>query len=181
MHKQLLVLSFLALLFSCIQNKPQQKQLLDFGRFTIETPLGWTKVKQQGTDSYIGQVAIDEKDTLEFDLGWYSWDLKEYEEFNFNGKKFYMSSTDTAAKLIDSAHKDELVKSNVTFTTIDNRRAKILTPIKSGIGTTGIYIDSLWLAGSAIEKFSLYGFSLKSTNERDVLEAFKTLKFVKTK
>lgn len=155
--------------------------MLDFGTFTVETPQGWTKVERQGTDSYVGQIAIDKTDTLEFDLGWYSWDLKEYEEFNFDGKKFYMSSTDTAAKLIDSAHKSEVVKSNVTFTTIDNRRAKISTPIKSGIGTTGIYIDSLWLAGSAIDKFNLYGFDLKPTNERDALEAFRTLKFIKKK
>ncbi len=94
MHKQLFFLIFLALIFSCSQNKPQQKQLLDFKKFTIETPQGWTKIKEQGTDSYVGRIAIDKTDTLEFDLGWYSWDLKEYEELEFNGKKFYMSSID---------------------------------------------------------------------------------------
>jgi hypothetical protein len=35
-----------------------------------------------GADSYVGGIAIDEKDTIEFDLGWYSYDLTEYQELH---------------------------------------------------------------------------------------------------
>ena len=56
----------------------------------------------------------------------------------------------------------------------------MLSPIKPGIGTTGIYIDSLWQAGSHIDKFNLYGTNLKPHNEKAVLAAFKTLKFNKS-
>lgn len=183
MQNKFLVLLVVVVFSSCSQKQSQQKQVLDFGRFTIETPIGWTKIKEQGTDSYVGRIAIDETDTLEFDLGWYSWDLKEYEELNIDGKKFYMSATDTAKNVafVDSSQINKVVKSNVVFATIDNRKAKILFPIKAGIGTTGVYFDSLWLAGSNIDKFNLYGMNLKATNEKAVLNAFKTLKFIRRK
>ena len=125
-------------------------------------------------------LAIDKNDTLEFDLGWYSNDLTEYQEVKMaDGKTYYISSYDTAYNptLVDSANRDRVVKSNVAWDTIDGRRAKVLIPIKSGIGTTGIYIDSLWQAGSDIDKFNLYGANLKPQNEKIVLPAFKTLKF----
>ena len=55
------------------------KQTLDFGSFTIETPNGWTKIKAQGQDSYVGRISIDAMDTLDFDLGWYSNSMTEPE------------------------------------------------------------------------------------------------------
>ncbi len=154
---------------------------MDFGTFTIETPHTWKQIKAQGIDSYVGKIAIDDSDILHFDLGWYSNDLTEYQEVKMgDGRTYYISSHDTAYSptLVDSAYRDRVVKSNVTWFTIDGRRAKVLTPIKSGIGTTGIYIDSLWQAGSDVDKFNLYGTNLKPQNEKSVLSAFKTLKFL---
>ena len=55
------------------------KQTLDFGSFTFETPNGWTKIKAQGQDSYVGRISIDAMDTLDFDLGWYSNSMTEPE------------------------------------------------------------------------------------------------------
>ena len=40
---------------------------LDFGSFSIETPNSWTKIKASGIDSYVGGIAIDNNDTLDFD------------------------------------------------------------------------------------------------------------------
>ena len=45
---------------------------------SINTGIGYLalnkKIKEQGVDSYVGRIAIDSVDTLEFDLGWYSND-----------------------------------------------------------------------------------------------------------
>lgn len=183
MQKLLTVLVFSVGLFSC--GDPEnigERKSLDFGYFTIETPSGWKKIKERGIDSYVGRIAIDQHDTLNFDLGWYSNDLTEYQEVKLSdGKTYYISSNDTAYSptLVDSANKHKVVKSTATWDTIDGRRAKILSPIKSGIGTTGIYIDSLWQAGADVDKFNMYGANLKPENEKAVLAAFRTLKFHK--
>ena len=77
---KLLLLGLIFLIFSCNGLKPKRdKQILDFGLFTIETPSGWQKIQQKGIDSYIGEIAIDETDTLGFDLGGFSNRLNEYD------------------------------------------------------------------------------------------------------
>ena len=156
---------------------------MDFGNFTIETPNSWKQIRAKVIDSYVGKIAIDNSDILHFDLGWYSNDLTEYQEVKLgDNKTFYISSNDTAYSptLVDRSNKDRVVKSTITCDTIDGRRAKVLSPIKPGIGTPGIYIDSLWQTGSYIDKFNLYGTNLKPHNEKAVLAAFKTLKFHKS-
>lgn len=156
---------------------------MDFGEFTIEAPNSWKQIYVQGTDSYVGKIAVDESDTLHFDLGWYSNDLKEYQEVKLgDSNTYYISSYDSADSptLFDSIQIESIVKSRISWDTIDGRRAKFLSPIKSGVGTTGIYIDSLWQAGSDIDKFNMYGTNLKPRNEKTVLAAIKTLKFHKT-
>ena len=67
------------LIIGCTDDKPKaDNQTLDFGSFSIVTPNGWTKIKAQGADSYVGRIAIDNTDTVGFDLGWYSNKLNEY-------------------------------------------------------------------------------------------------------
>jgi hypothetical protein len=129
------------------RQRPQENT--DFGQFTIEVPGTWDKVKRQGIDSYVGQIAIDRTDTLNFDLGWYSSDLTE----------------------------DPNLQDTTLSTTIDHRKATIVRPKKSGLGTTGVVIDSLWVAGSGIDRFQINGHNLKSDNQRLFLEAIKTLRF----
>ena len=92
----------------------KDKQILDFGSFTIETPRSWTKIKAKGIDSYVGKIAIDDSDILHFDLGWYSNKLE--------------------------GQKGELVLSD----TSDGKRCKRVGPSRSGVGVTVIYSDSRW-------------------------------------
>jgi hypothetical protein len=146
-------------LFACNQAPPQQNRTtLNFDDFTIETPKSWTQVKQQGVDSYVGRIAIDDKDTLDFDLGWYSNTLYEYDPIILDSDM--ISSIDTSRenirdiifvkkrKLLDP---DRYRKNNVRWETIDGRKAKIVYPRQPGTGITGVYIDSLWVRGSDID------------------------------
>lgn len=158
---------------------------LDFGAFTIETPVSWKQIKAKGIDSYVGKIAIDDNDTLDFDLGWYSNPLAEPEPYIVERRllKDFMNPNDTADMIIVESRKgidpDKYRKNNVSWDTIDGRKAKIVYPIKTGVGITGVYIDSLWVSGSDVDRFNLYGENLKPENERKVLEVLQTLKFRK--
>ena len=60
-------------LFSCTSKEKQTDVYrLDLGSFSLEAPKSWKYVEERGVDSYVGRIAIDEVDTLNFDLGWYS-------------------------------------------------------------------------------------------------------------
>lgn len=157
-------------------------QTLDFGSFSIETPNSWTKIKANGTDSYVGRIAIDKTDTLDFDLGWYSNTLTEFEPQIVERSVLKSNpNIDTAELIIVESRKgvdpDKYKKNNISWDTIDGRKSKIVYPRISGAGTTGIYIDSLWKQGSDIDRFNLYAQNLKPANEKLFLQALKTLKF----
>ncbi len=177
----------LLLIIGCADNKPKaDNQTLDFGSFSIVTPNGWTKIKVQGADSYVGRIAIDNTDTIDFDLGWYSNTLTEPEPQIIERSMLRnMDVLDTSQFIIVESRKgndpDKFKKNNISWDTIDGRKAKIVFPRQSGIGTTGIYIDSLWQGGSNVTRFNLYGDNLKPANEKLFLQALKTLKFHKTK
>jgi hypothetical protein len=177
---------FLIVLFAipaCKQaGKENAANVMDFGAFTIQAPGHWHRMILHGIDSYVGAIVLDSTDTLTFDLGWYSNDLSEYQEVIMSdGKTYYISNSDTAYNptLFDSANRDKVIKSRISWDTIDGRRAKIMSPIKPGAGITGIYIDSLWRSGSGSDRFNLYGTDLKPWNEKAVQEALRTLKFKK--
>ncbi|MDB5276126.1 MAG: hypothetical protein JWR61_1081 [Ferruginibacter sp.] len=177
----------LLLTIGCADHKPKaDNQTLDFGSFSIVTPNGWTKVKAQGTDSYVGRIAIDNIDTIDFDLGWYSNTLTEREPQIIERSILKdLDVLDTSQFFIVDSRKgidpDKFKKNNISWDTIDGRKAKIVFPRKPGIGTTGIYIDSLWQGGADVDRFNLYGDNLKPANEKLFLQALKTLKFHKTK
>jgi hypothetical protein len=186
--KSAVVILYIFLLLSCQENQlvEHNTKTLDFGAFTIETPAAWKKVERQGIDSYVGEIAIDEKDTLSFDLGWYSNKLYERGpmilDSSFIGKVdtiLYDPSAFIYVKNSLLVDPDKYRKNNVSWDTIDNRKAKIVYPRRTGIGTTGIYIDSLWPSGFDIDHFNLYGENLKPENEKLFLAAIKTLKFHK--
>jgi hypothetical protein len=176
----------LLLIFGCADSKPKtDSQTLDFGSFSIVTPDGWTKIKAKGTDSYVGQIAIDNSDTIDFDLGWYSNTLTEPEpQIIERAMLKSMNLLDNSQFIIVDSRKgidpDKYKKNNISWDTIDGRKAKIVFPKQSGIGTTGIYIDSLWQSGSDVDRFNLYGDNLKPSNEKLFIQALKTLKFHKT-
>lgn len=71
-------------------------QYLDFGSFQIKTPKKWKILKFQGIDSYVGGLT-NGIDTLEFDYGRYSNELKDdcekqlYAYDTINGKAGYIT------------------------------------------------------------------------------------------
>ncbi|RYZ20288.1 MAG: hypothetical protein EOO10_23405 [Chitinophagaceae bacterium] len=176
-------------LTACNQTEPKSNtKTLDFGAFSMETPKSWQQIKARGTDSYVGRIAIDEKDTLDFDLGWYSNTLSESDPAIMDRSMLQHfeqigQPLDTSEMIIVESRRsidpDNYKRQNVTWDTIDHRRAKIVYPRKSGSGITGVYIDSLWVRGSDVDRFNLYGDNLKPANEKKVLEVLRTLKFKK--
>ena len=176
----------LVLLISCNNSNKATEQIMDFGLFTLEAPEEWKRIKEKGTDSYVGKIAIDNSDTLEFDLGWYSNTLTEPEPMIIERSTLPLRSTKDFSEyiIVDDIRNidpDQYRKNNVSWDTIDGRKAKIVFPRKQGIGMTGIYIDSLWVSGSSVDKFNLVGFNLKPVNQELVRQAIKTLKFHKKK
>ena len=173
-------LAILIIIFisSCAGKKTQDTHLLDFKNFTIETPLSWERITSRGLDSYVGGIKIDSIDGVSFDLGLYSNDLSEYVKVNLHDTTFtYMTTSDYPSLKGDSNYMEKIKKCKVILDTIDGYRAKLVVPINSGIGITGVYIDSLWVSNSDNVKFQLSGNNLKPKNERELLKAFKSLRF----
>src|SRR4051812_40320399 len=125
---------FLLLLIGCKNGKSKTgKKVLDFGSFSIETPVSWQKVKLQGIDSYVGRISIDAKDALDFNLGPYSNNLTEPEPQIIERSMLKdMDLIDTSEYVIVESAKgidaDKYKKNNVTWDTIDGRKAKIVFP-----------------------------------------------------
>ncbi|WP_146191042.1 hypothetical protein [Sphingobacterium athyrii] len=165
---------------------PSCTKTMDFGLFTLEVPYKWQQVKQNGIDSYVGAISVDKIDTLYFDLGMYSNSLTEHNIEVITRQMMEESATDSSdyitvkdMPILDfDLDADLYRKQNVSWDTIDNRRAKIVFPRISGKGTTGIYIGSLWGDSSKV-RFNLYGANLKAQTEEDLLKAIKTLRFYK--
>jgi hypothetical protein len=184
MRKLLAAINIIGL-FACNQSATKgDTKTMDFGSFTIETPQSWKQIKVMGIDSYVSGIAIDSADTLSFDLGWYSNNLYEYDQAFFDSSMIGLIDTnfvdpDAVVFVKDRMRvdPDKYRKNNVSWDTIDGRKAKIIYPRKSGIGTTGIFIDSLWVQGSDVDRFNLYGENLKPENEKKLLAALRTLKF----
>jgi len=201
MRQRITIATFiLSLTFSSCEKAKEAKKTLDFGSFTIDVPSTWDKISQKGVDSYVGQIAIDSTDTLNFDLGWYANDLTEKRKYLIEKNHVYLTKEtnktifelDHAGNVVDSlpniiemewiGHVDsvdlnKLLNDTVSWTIIDNRKAKLVRPKISGIGTTGIYIDSLWKSGSGTDKFQINGKGLEPDNERLFLQAIRTLRF----
>lgn len=139
----------------------------------------------QGIDSYVGRIALDSADTVSFDLGLYSNNLEEDVPALIPKSHIkYFNETDLAEPYVviiedaDTLLNPETFKKNViSYEKVDTYQAKLVRPKKSGIGTTGVYIDSLWSAGDSKGKFQLSGQNLKPNNEALFLIALRTLKF----
>ena len=174
-------LSFL----SCTDNKlSTDTKLMDFGVFTIETPSQWKQIKEASIDSYGGRISIDQQDTVEFDLGLYSDNLYESDPQLIDSLMIPLmdSSYKNNISIIFVKNKkhvdpDTYRHNNVTWEIIDNRKAKLVYPRVTGIGTTGVYMDSLWTYEAEEIKFNMYGMNLKPANQVAVLKAFHSLKF----
>jgi len=165
---------------------PSRTKTMDFGLFTLEVPYKWQQVKQNGIDSYVGAIAVDNTDTLYFDLGMYSNTLTEPNIQVITRQMMEESATDSSDYIIvkdmpilDLDLDADLYRiQNVSWDTINNRRAKIVFPRISGKGMTGVYIGSLWGNASKV-RFNLHGSNLKAQTEQDLLKAIETLRFHK--
>jgi hypothetical protein len=93
----------------------------------------------------------------------------------YSGIKIKKTSADTVLYTDPETGNKHLV----FFDTIAGYRTKFVKPKISGKGISGIYIDSLWKAGSDNDRFNLVGINLKATNERAFFTAVKTLRFIR--
>lgn len=184
--KRILLIAFF--ISACGSKENAGISKLDFDLFTIETPGSWKAIKAKGIDSYVGKIAIDDSDTLYFDLGWYSNDLAEEPDFESKDGNIYVRNKKRSTVhevfydflgVADTIDTSRFYKDTISWTIIDGRKAKLVKPKRSGEGTTGIYIDSLWEAGSDKDRFEMHGINLKPGNEKLFLEAIKTLKFTR--
>ncbi|SKB41137.1 hypothetical protein SAMN05660841_00384 [Sphingobacterium nematocida] len=184
---------FFVLSLVCILSCKQVTK--DFGPFTLNIPSSWTYVPQQGIDSYVGLIAIDQKDTLFFDYGPYSntliytqldslfnldtipfsfEDFQKLSDFNFNFQY---------GNLSDSVYLKPYLTQYYTDTTIQSFPAHIVIPRNIGHGCTGIFVDSIWYrntdsnSGKLVKKLALSGWNLSEKNHKTVMEVIKSLKF----
>jgi hypothetical protein len=197
----LIIFTLIILTLSCKESQVKQDTFLfNYPAFSIEVPKNWKKVEIHSIDSNVGGIAIDSTDTLEFEIGPYAWNMIEYDSVRWKDNKIkYISNFDTSHTpiLYDSTDLGKVKRSNAYSDIVNGYKSKILVPIHSGRGFTGIYIDSLWVeevfkdgawktekgfdGKNKMTKFSLYGNNLKADNEKDVLQAIKTIKFHKVK
>ncbi len=173
----------------CQSGKHVEMKTLSLGQFQITVPEDWEPVKENGIDSFVGRMALTDGDTVFFDLGWYSNSFEEENlPYTLDEKNVYLldqrlvdsSQVYVFYGTIDTVDLEKFHKNRTTWSTIDGRRAKIVQPRVSGDGMTGIYIDSVWQAGSGIDRFQMNGRNLTSANQEMLLAAFQTLRFVRT-
>ncbi|QEL02981.1 MULTISPECIES: hypothetical protein [Olivibacter] len=174
------------LLATIIVSSCSDTKTLNFESFSIEVPKTWEPVQAEGIDSYVGQIAIDKQDTLSFDLGFYSNSLEESivlipksSTRYFDKRLLKEPYIHIVAEVDTSKNPDEFYVNNYSQFEVNGRTAKIVEPKQAGNGITGVYFDSLWAVGNNNVRFQLSGHDLKPENQKAVLEAVKTLKFVK--
>ena len=181
-------LFYLSIIFSCI--KSDSIKTLDLNVFTINTIDSWKYIERRGIDSFIGEIAIDKKDTLNFDYGFYSNTLEEdldyiIREDSILSPDFEKDKLDT----INSPHykfyalrKDinleDLRKNKYYFQNIAGLRARIVVPKRPGIGMTGIYFENTSKKRKGI-RLQISGHNLSQENQELFINAMKTIKFRK--
>ena len=145
-------------MLSCTgKNQRDGKKLLDYGYFTILVPESWKQVNVKGIDSFVGEINIDSTTVINFDLGWYSNSLSEGRSttyYSVESGNIYIPDITIKQNLKDPTHwkyfgkadsnkVEKLKREHTTWFNIGNYRAKLITPKRIGLGTTGVYIDSL--------------------------------------
>ena len=187
---KIILITFLGILF--LTTSAESSKILDLKAFTMEVPVNWVYVKKQGIDSYVGAIAIDEKDTLYFDYGRFSNDLEE----SFNDGDYYVINNDSiftpdselnrrdtisepVYKYFGRGGKNklqELKKTTSYYKTIDGLKAKIVVPINPGTGKTGIFFENTRKVGKGM-RLQINGNDLSLKNHKAFLKAMKTINF----
>jgi len=188
MKRSILTLTLL-LIFSC---EKSDYKTIDFGSFEITVPQNWKEYEVKGIDSYVGGLITSEKDTLIFDLGWYSGDLtKNNEILVFDKTEYSELSKKQKSKLEKVKHlivddkftaaydTKEYLKYKYTKDSIACFSAKIIKPTNKGFGASGIYIDSLKGSRETHNKTSMsfYGNDLSESTQAEFFKALKKMTF----
>lgn len=170
---KLLSMTILILLASCSTNKLSTlTNTMEFNTksygFTIDAPTNWEYKKQQGFDSYVGEIYIGNKDTIHFDLGYYSSSLT---------CPFCMSEFDI---------EERLVKTKEDFEIINGLCAKFVLHKYKNQNEFGVHFDSLWtntrieeFTSRNIVKFTIYGKNISLIGQKQMRQVFRTIKFFK--
>lgn len=106
-----LALFLLLTLTACREKEATELKSLDFGAFQLNAPDTWRAFSRQGIDSKVGGLT-DGRDTLVYDYGWYSYDLRQQ---------------------TGATHQ------RIT-TTLDGRAALFVRPLQPGKGLVGVYV-----------------------------------------
>ena len=131
----------------------------DFGDFTMDLPIGWKYIKEDGVPAFIGGIIIDKIDTLQFDYGFWSSRLKG----------------DSLWRIWDNDYKYDFTKKSTSK--IDGFYFYCVFPEDNDAKASRLYIDSLDDNGGTITHFEIYGTNLSRENQILFLQATKTLKF----
>ncbi|OCK53215.1 hypothetical protein BA768_01275 [Chryseobacterium sp. CBo1] len=182
--KYVFMLLLLTLLVNCSQKKTQN---LSFNNFDIEVAGEWKKLKLQGVDSDVGGFITENNDTVSFDYGPYSNSLEE--DIVIFERKFIKEiikehpETDTSKMIIVSdvskVTQEDFKINKKHYEKISGYNAKIVSPKRSGEGITGVYFDSLGASSLGKIKFTLYGQNLNFKNQKELLNAIRTIKLKK--
>ena len=149
--------------------------LMDYGAFTLQAPKSWKKINGQNGDKQKGNIALDQANTVEFNLGPAVQDILDYQKIEITDITITTVEDEDGTQIsTESLDISQIIESDIVFDMINGIAAKILVPQKPGKGAVGIFFDSLGATGN---KFSLFGFNLKPENETAFLDALKTLKF----
>lgn len=158
-----------------------------FNGFSIEVPYNWKKLKLKGIDSYVGGLLTAQKDSIIFDLGFYSNSLDIYQPIRDSVSLGLLKEGiehGILMKKVDSIifeiNLDSLSPYVLQYKIIDSRKAKIIFPKKGQNGTTGVYFDSIWGHDSQQKvRFNFYGINLDHKEREEFIKAIGTLKFNK--
>jgi hypothetical protein len=145
----------------------------------------------RGIDSFEGRINIDSSTSIGFDLGWYCDTLSEGNRtnyYNIESGNIYTRDSSVKQNLDDPTHwkyfgkadsntVENLRRNRATWIAINHYKAKLITPKKAGLGTTGVYIDSLWKTGDNADGFVLSADNLTLKQQQQLIAAIKTLKF----
>jgi len=174
-------LVFIYAIFSCNNN-----QKINFKYFTLTFPREWKKQESKGVDSNTGVIVTPQNDTIFYDLGYYSNSLTEKTDFKIYSNKYIdnLDSNLDLSKIIfadpSRLDKDYYIKQNVSYESKAGHLLKYIFPRKTGVGITGLYIDSLThdeTIGNL--KFSIYGNNLKLSNQQILQDVIHNIIFEK--
>lgn len=184
--KKLIIYCFTIICFSC---QTQSYKNFDFGSFTFVAPDTWKIIEIKGIDSYIRLIDIGH-DTLSFDYGLYSNDLREkwprLQPKRFL-KELIQNGFDTTGWIFVDHERItvEVMKPFMKHTydtlMVDGLKAIVISPKVARNGITGVYFDSVKTTSWGKKKFNFYGHNLKQEDQEELLKTIKTLKFAKEK